>query len=69
MDQWPGRPAVEVLGLAAQRYHVREPRPKGEPANNSKALQDRARESQWWEQAGQEIGPATRRADRMDARL
>lgn len=57
-DQWPGRPAVEVLGLPVQRYHVREPRPKGEPANNSKVLKYRARESQWWEQAGQEIGPA-----------
>lgn len=57
-DQWPGRPAVEVLGLPVQHYHVREPRPKGEPANNSKVLKYRARESQWWEQAGQEIGPA-----------
>lgn len=56
--RWPGRPAVEVLGLPMQHYHVREPRPKGEPANNSKVLKYRARESQWWEQAGEAIGSA-----------
>ena len=54
-DCWPGRPAVEVLGLPVQRYRVREPRPKGEAANNSKLVKYRARESQWWEQAGEEI--------------
>jgi len=53
--RWPGRPAVEVLGLPAQHYHVREPRPKGEPAHNSKIIKLRARESQWWMKA---IGPA-----------
>ena len=57
-DHWPGRPAVEVLGLPVQHYHVREPRPRSEPVNNSKALKYRARESQWWEQAGETIGPA-----------
>ncbi len=56
--QWPGRQAVEILGLPAQHYHVRQPRPKGEPANDSKVLKYRARESQWWEQAGEQIGPA-----------
>lgn len=55
---WPGRPAVEVLGLPVQHYHVREPRPKGEPANNSKLMKLRARESQWWIEAGQALGPA-----------
>jgi Transposase Tn5 dimerisation domain len=57
-NQWPGRPAVEVLGLPAQHYHVRQGRPKGEPANHSKFTKYRARESQWWEQAGEAIGPA-----------
>lgn len=57
-DRWPGRPTVEVLGLPVQHYHVRQPRPKGEPANHSKVLKYRARESQWWEEAGQAIGPA-----------
>jgi len=57
-DRWPGRPRVEVLGLPVQHYHVRAPRPKGEPANNSKVIKYRARESQWWEQAGEAIGPA-----------
>lgn len=57
-DRWPGRPAVEVLGLPVQHYHVREPRPAGEPANNSKVIKQRARESQWWQQAGEAIGCA-----------
>ena len=55
---WPGRPAVEMLGLPAQHYHVREKRPKGEPANNSKVIKHRARESQWWLKAGETVGPA-----------
>ena len=57
-DRWPGRPAVVVLGLPVQHYHIREARPAGEPANNSKVAKRRARESQWWQQAGEEIGPA-----------
>lgn len=57
--RWPGRPSVEVLGLPVQHYHVRRPRPKGEPTkNNSKILKERAREGQWWEQAGVALGPA-----------
>jgi len=55
---WPGRPAVEVLGLPVQHYHVRKPRPKGEPANNSKLMKRRARESQWWEEASLALGHA-----------
>jgi len=57
-ERWPGRPAVEVLGLPVQHYHLRKRRPKGEAAHDSKATKLRARESQWWEQAGQAIGPA-----------
>lgn len=56
--QWPGRQAVEIPGLPARHYHVRQGRPKGEPANDSKVLKHRARESQWWEQVGEQIGPA-----------
>lgn len=55
---WPGRPAVEVLGLPVQHYHVRRPRPPGERAHNSKVLKSRRRESQWWPQAGEALGPA-----------
>jgi hypothetical protein len=57
-EQWRGRPSVEVLGLPVQHYHLRKPRPKGEAANDSKAAKYRARESQWWEQAGEALGPA-----------
>lgn len=57
-ETWPGRPAGEVLGLPIQHYHVRQPRPAGEPAHDSKVLKQRARESQWWQQAGEAIGPA-----------
>ena len=57
--RWPGRPSVAVLGLPVQHYHVRQPRPAGEPAkNNSKILKQRAREGQWWEQAGVVLGAA-----------
>jgi hypothetical protein len=57
--RWPGRPSVEVLGLPVQHYHVRQPRPAGEPTkNNSKILKERAREGQWWEQAGVALGAA-----------
>ena len=57
--RWPGRPSVEVLGLPVQHYHVRQPRPAGEPTkNNSKLLKARPREGQWWEQAGTALGPA-----------
>lgn len=62
-DQWPGRAAVEVLGLADQQYHVRQPRPEGEKKNDSKATKRRARESQWWEQAGERLGVAPDRED------
>jgi hypothetical protein len=57
-NRWPGRPAVEVLGLPSQHYHLRQLRPKGEPANHSKLAKLRARESQWWIEAGETIGPA-----------
>lgn len=57
--RWPGRPSVEVLGLPVQHYHLRQPRPAGEPTkNNSKLLKERAREGQWWEQAGVALGAA-----------
>lgn len=57
--RWPGRPSVEVLGLPVQQYHVRQPRPVGEPTkNNAKLRTERAREGQWWEQAGVALGPA-----------
>jgi Transposase DNA-binding/Transposase Tn5 dimerisation domain len=57
-EHWPGRPAVEVLGLPAQHYHVRKRRPKGEPANNSKVIKQRKRESEWWTKAGEMVSSA-----------
>lgn len=57
-SDWPGRPAVEVLGLPVQHYHLRQPRPKGESKKDSKIVKSRARESQWWEQAGESLGAA-----------
>jgi len=56
--KWDGRPAVEVIGLPVQHYNVRQPRPEGEPKNNSKVRKQRARESQWWQEAGNALGPA-----------
>lgn len=57
--RWPGRPSVAVRGLPVQHYHIRQPRPTGEPPkNNSKLCKARAREGQWWEQAGVALGPA-----------
>jgi len=57
-EHWPGRAAVEVLGLADQQYYVRQARPEGEKKNDSKAMKRRERESQLWERAGFEIGEA-----------
>lgn len=34
----PRRPAVEILGLADQQYHVRQPRPAHEPPHSSARL-------------------------------
>lgn len=61
--QWSGRAAVEVLGLADQQYHVRQPRPEGEKKDDSKVRKRRARESPWWEQASQRMGEAPDRED------
>lgn len=47
------RPGVEILGVAHQEYHVRQPRPKDE---HWKASKQRARESQLWERATQGLG-------------
>jgi Transposase DNA-binding/Transposase DDE domain len=55
-EQWPGRAAVEVLGLADQQYQVRKPRPEGEKKRDSKVRKLRARESEWWEETGERIG-------------
>jgi len=62
-DQWSGRAAVHVLGVADQQYQVRPPRPDGEKKNDSKATKRRDRESPWWEQAGVAMGAAPDRED------
>jgi hypothetical protein len=65
--QWPGlaalkagqrRPAVEVLGLADQQYHVRPPRPADRPPEQTRRQAVREFESQLWEHAGEHLGPA-----------
>lgn len=64
---WPGlvaldagqrRPAVEVLGLADQQYHVRTPRPADRPPDQTRRHAVREFESQIWERAGEHLGPA-----------
>ncbi|MBI3302393.1 MAG: IS4 family transposase [Deltaproteobacteria bacterium] len=52
------RPAVEVLGLCDQQYHVRAPRPATEQPSDWWASHKRSRESQLWERAGQRLGQA-----------
>jgi hypothetical protein len=51
------RPAVTVLGMCDQQFHIRTPRPEGEP-DRSIARKDRERESQVWERASTRIGLA-----------
>lgn len=50
------RPAVEIIGLCDQQYHIRQRRPAGEPDDASYARKKRDRESQLWSQATQRIG-------------
>jgi hypothetical protein len=52
------RPPVEVLGLADQRYRLREPKPRGEADNASHRRLQRRRESQWWSELVAGLGPA-----------
>lgn len=55
---WPGRPSVELLGLPVQHYHVRQARPPGTALNHAKSSRQATRESQWWQAAGEALGPA-----------
>jgi hypothetical protein len=50
------RPPVEVIGLADQQYHVRRPRPAGEPGDACGARHRRWRESLLWEQSTRRLG-------------
>lgn len=52
------RPPVEIVGLADQIYHVRQPRPAGEKKGYRYPRRARPRESQLWEQMGRRLGPA-----------
>src|SRR5262249_6670293 len=52
----PEDPLVDLLGLIDQQYHIRRPRPAGEPKPASAARTGRERESQIWEHAGARIG-------------
>lgn len=61
----PRRPTVEILGLADQQYHVRQPRPAG---TSSQVSARRVRpadqlESSLWEKASRRIGPAPKAED------
>jgi Transposase DNA-binding len=57
------RPPLAVLGVCDQQYEVRTPRPADERKGDSRARQQRARESQVWEEAGERIGAAPRTPD------
>ena len=52
------RPPVEVLGLADQIYHVRQPRPAREKKGYRYPRFSRPRESQLWERMGRRLGAA-----------
>jgi hypothetical protein len=63
--RWPApaalltrRPPLEILGLIDQLYEVRRPRPAGEKRGDSKARQNRQRESHFWQTQSRRIGPA-----------
>ncbi len=61
----PRRPTVEVLGLADQQYHVREPRPDElkRHASLRRVLPADELESALWEKASRRIGTAPDRED------
>ena len=52
------RPAVEVIGVCEQQYHVRGPQPVGARRTSLLNRHKRERESQVWERAGERIGRA-----------
>jgi hypothetical protein len=68
--QWPEdraatqgrRPAVTVLGICDQQYHIRVPRRAGERRGDSWPKKKRERESQIWQRASERIGPAPEHA-------
>jgi hypothetical protein len=53
----PEDPLVDLVGLVDQQYHIRTPRPAGEPKKASAARTGRERESQIWERESARIGP------------
>jgi Transposase DNA-binding/Transposase Tn5 dimerisation domain len=69
--QWPEdkrttphghRPAVTVLGVCDQQYHIRVPRRAGERRGDSWPKKKRARESQIWQRASERMGAAPEQA-------
>lgn len=58
----PRRPRVEILGLADQQYHVRQPRSEKLRASR-RVLPAEELESALWEKASRRIGPAPNRED------
>lgn len=61
----PRRPTVEILGLADQQFHVRQPRSeKVKPhASLRRILPAEELESSLWEKASRRLGPAPKRED------
>lgn len=61
----PRRPTVEMLGLADQQYHVRQPRPAGTgPHASARRVRPAAElESSLWENSSRRLGPAPARED------
>lgn len=63
---WPGaeraptgarRPAMQILGLADQQYHVRKRRPADKPKGDARARTKREFESELWDRSLRRIGP------------
>lgn len=61
----PRRPNVEILGLADQQYHVRQPRPDELKPHASlrRVLPAEELESSLWEKASRRLGPAPAREE------
>ncbi|MGH7888268.1 MAG: IS4 family transposase [Candidatus Binatia bacterium] len=61
----PRRPTVEILGLADQQFHVRQPRSEEAKSHASlrRVLAADELESSLWEKASRRVGPAPERED------
>lgn len=58
VEQGVHRPNVEVLGLPVQHFNIRKRMPEGERKKGTAEYIERERESDWWHQAGESLGPS-----------